>query len=183
MTRGEKIKYFQYVLFKLLDGSNKENDLSILKALKLLFFISAVKANKNDTDSLIDSVFNKFVAMPYGHVETDIYDEIKSTIDGVFEYITITSEKTVLKSEADFQLLSKKLDSKYLSQIDQAIYYLKEHYGSLFSLKAFQLVELSHLWYSWRKNYNIALEKGQKSWPIEINDIKSESKIFTLQSL
>jgi len=180
MIREEKIKYFQYILFKLLDGNNKENDLSVLKALKLLFFISAVKANKNDDDSLIDSVFTQFYAMPYGHVETDIYNEIKDN-EGELEFININSDETTIHDHVNIQTFSQ-LNTNYLSKIDQAIDFLKEHYGSLFNLKAFQLVDLSHMWYSWRKNYNIALQNSQKSWPIDVNDIKSESKIFTLQS-
>ena len=180
MIGEEKIKYFQYILFKLLDGSNKDNDLSVLKALKLLFFISAVKANKNDSDSLIDSVFTQFYAMPYGHVETDIYKEIKDN-SGELDFITINSDETTIKDQVDYQTFSQ-LNPTHLSKINDSINFLKEHYGSLFNLKAFQLVELSHMWYSWRKNYNLALQDDKKSWLIPKEDIKSESKIFTLQS-
>ena len=56
------------------DKDFKENDLSLLKIMLLLFFTVATSAN--DDEGLL-KVFNNFVAMPMGHIESDIWDIVK----------------------------------------------------------------------------------------------------------
>lgn len=181
-TGEQKILYFQYVLHKLyevLNFSNSSNDLSVLKSLKLLFFITAAKSSNQDNESVVDTVFNNFSALPYGHVETDVYEQIKK-LGGNLEYFSIDSSKVVFKGNNDFQIKINQLNQSYIAKIDESILYLQKNHPSLFSSQAFDLVELSHKWYSWQKNYKEAISKGFKSQKIPKEDIKSESKIFTL---
>ncbi len=174
-----KIKAFEYVLFKLVEwykesvNSLEENDISTLKALKLLFFVSSVNTVKDSKDTLLDSPFNNFVAMPYGHVESEIYDSIKR---GEITNIEIDNSKTIIR-DIDSVL---ELDSEIKQKIDTAIKKLKEANYKLIQLSSFELVELSHRWFSWKKNYQIALQKNIFSSPIAINEIKSEDKFYQI---
>lgn len=172
--------YFQYVLHKLLNWypNELENDLSVLKALKLLFFVTAAKSSEDEPNSLVD-IFNNYYAMPLGHVESDIYTSIKGN-SGRFEYYIIGGNKTekVVGNSILDNLTG--LNETYLRQIDSAVEYLRDNYSDLINLSPSDLVELSHLWYSWKKNYYTGLKLGRKSTEIPISDIKSEEKIFNL---
>ena len=76
-----------------IEDFNNINDFSILKLIKLHFFVTAI--NSNEDNSLI----NKFVffAMPYGPVETFIYSKIKKPcmliIHGI-KRLVLASSKT-----------------------------------------------------------------------------------------
>jgi len=72
----------------------KDNDFSILKVLKLHFFVCAVDTKKDKEAPLLD-IF-QFYAMPYGHVCKDIYDYIKKN-KGEFSKFIISNKKLVLK--------------------------------------------------------------------------------------
>jgi len=69
-----KIDAFEYLVYQLQmwhekESESNQNDLSVLKVLKLLFFVSAVDTKQDSENTLLDKVFTNFVAMPYGHVE------------------------------------------------------------------------------------------------------------------
>lgn len=186
MEKSVKILYFQYTIHKLLNwykevnGNEFNNDLSTLKSLKLLFFVTAARTAINDKDTLVDSVFNNYVAMPYGHVEDDIYNEIKLN-NGVLDFFIITNQKTTRKNREISELILK-LDQNYISKINESVEYLSSNYKNLISFAPFDLVELSHLWYSWRKNYSLAIKEQTRKRDIPIDDIKIETKVFNLQT-
>ncbi|HNM25789.1 MAG TPA: hypothetical protein PKL15_10175, partial [Saprospiraceae bacterium] len=79
MPYSNKILAFEFVLNELMDwhkeltGNETKNDFSILKSLKLLFFVSAARTNSSNHSVLLEDVFTNYVAMPYGHVESDVY--------------------------------------------------------------------------------------------------------------
>lgn len=173
-----KHQYFQYLLNALLNWYNeanqdKENDLSILKSLKLLFLVTAadIELNKNNTiakeDLLISNAFNNFCALPLGHVESDIYDYIKKN-KGILptfniNRITLTKLKDVIENQNEIQYKS----------IDHAISYLKKYFPKLISMRAYELVELTHKWNSWKLFYNT---RYMASIPPEV--IIGETKFF-----
>lgn len=173
-----KISAFEYLLFKLVEWhkeltGNDENDISVLKALKLLFFVSAVGTTKDSKSTLMDDLFQNFVAMPYGHVESEIYDYIKN---GSLSNITINNSTTIIKSSFDINDVDKEIRSR----IDDALYMLRSINNDLIKYSSFDLVDLSHSWYSWQLNYREARIKGNKSQKIEVLDIMSEEKIYQL---
>ena len=169
-----KILAFEYFVYQLDNwykeacGSDKGNDLSTLKVLKLLFFASAVGTNESSTNTLLDKVFNNFYAMPYGHVEGEIYSAIKKKET---PNVSIGKYSTEIIS-SDFQLEEKEL-------IDSAINMLKEENFDLIKMSSFDLVELSHSWFSWKYYFNKAKQEKIYSFPIPIDVIKSEEKIFS----
>lgn len=185
MDQGLKIKYFQYLQFRLLEwyydlnSYDIENNLSILKSLKLLFFVTAVKAHNSNENSLLRNVFNTFYALPFGHVESDVYDSIKVN-NGTLEFLVIDSEKTVINNGVNISNVEDGLDHIYLNQINDSVLFLSKYYSNLINYTPFELVELSHQWYSWKKNYELAKLKGEGSIEIPIDDIITESKIFEL---
>ncbi|GGA87450.1 hypothetical protein GCM10008015_30130 [Flavobacterium palustre] len=181
MKEQKKIDAFEYLVFKLLEwnkslnNGSENNDISVLKALKLLFFVSAVGTTKNSQNTLLDDVFDNIVAMPYGHVESDIYFAIKNKR---LRRISIDNTKTTILP--DFEVTEINIDSR--TKIDTSIGVLKTINPNLIKMNAFDLVELSHSWYSWRyffakakKNYTL-----REFIPSEI--IKAEEKFFHLNN-
>ncbi len=173
-----KIQAFEYLVSKLLDwhsefSSSTKNDLSILKVLKLTFFTSAVGANSNINTSLLDEVFNNYVAMPYGHVESDIYTYIKNN---ELPNVSINNRQTVLNNRYS----SDELNISIKEKIDNSVTLLKSINQDLITLSSFELVDLSHAWYSWQKFYSIAKANKRNSEPIPTDEIKKEDKIYQL---
>ena len=178
MANELKINAFEYVLYKLDEwykekntSSEEHNDISILKALKLLFFISAVDSRKDSDETLLDVVFNNFVAMPYGHVESDVYSNIKNNSHN---NITIDNNKATI-TNLD-KILELKADVK--TKIDNSIIKLKGINAELINMSAFELVELSHSWYSWKIYFAKAKRNNTNRESIPNEIIKSEEKIF-----
>lgn len=170
---------FEYVQLKLDEWFKENNalsvvnDLSVLKSLKLLFFVSAIDTYKDSTNTLLDQPFNNFVAMPYGHVESDIYNFIKT---GDFDNISIDSSSTIFNNRD----LIKLLDSDLKDKIDVSIEKLKKVNSKIINFTSFELVELSHRWFSWQNNYKKAQTLGSYSHSISIDEIKSEDKFYQI---
>lgn len=172
---------FEYILKKCLDwykelNPNKENNIGALKSLKLLFFISAARANSENKSCIIDKVFDNFYAMPYGHIEIDIQNLIKKS-NGDLKYFTIDNLKAIEKENIS-ELFSDKRLLNIKDEVDLSISKLREMNDSIINYNTFELVELNHCFYSWKKNYNISRDKGEFSKKVPNNDIKRECKIF-----
>jgi uncharacterized phage-associated protein len=182
-----KLTAFEYVLFKLIqlykskmnfdndNEFNKNNDFSKLKVIKLHFFVSAVNSKNN---RLLD-VFNNFYAMPYGHVESDIYCNIsnlkryiisKNSIEIKNQYINNIEESFI------------NLNQTIREEIDNSIITLNNKNKNIIILSALDLVEISHFHFSWRYAYGIAVNNNRYSEPIQSNLIKNEIKYFSLNS-
>lgn len=169
---NDKSLYFEYVLDALLKwhGENKNNDISMLKALKLLFFITTVKATKEEA-VLLDKIFNNYYAMPLGPVESDIYSLIKKR-EGNLNFFTLDNRTLTRNSTiANYS----PLNSVFTKEIDDSVDLLKENYSHLIKLTPFQLVDLTHLWHSWKKPYANATNN---SAPMDNEEIKTDDKIF-----
>ncbi len=154
-----------------IEDFNNINDFSILKLIKLHFFVTAI--NSNEDNSLI----NKFVffAMPYGPVETFIYSKIK--IDGDFSNFSINNFKANFRGS----LPTITIDSDIISSIDEAINSIKAIDFSFINADAGSLVELTHKWNSWRVVFNEARSNGVFSKEIPNALIMSDNKILNLE--
>lgn len=173
----DKNQAFEYFVFKLIEwnqeinGHGTSNDLSTLKVLKLLFFCSAINTKKGENDTLLDTPFDTFYAMPYGHVESEIYNSIRRKD---FPNLRIDSSSASLQSHVNFP------DCEIKRKIDNSIKRLKDENLNLINMSSFELVELSHSWYSWRFYYNKAKRNGSYSELIPTEIIKSEQKFYHL---
>lgn len=172
-----KIEAFEYVLDKLIEWktelhselSNEEvlKSFSKLSVLKLLFFVASIRKKQDDKYSDLLHIFNAFYALPYGPVESDIYDSI--LLDRIPRY-TIGDSSLIIKKEG-----KSSLDSKDKKNIDVSISALRNINKSLIDLKPYELVEITHKWDCWKNTYQYALFLGKMGYSISVNQIRSES--------
>jgi uncharacterized phage-associated protein len=180
---------FKYVMFKLIDWYrsennitedefNEDNDFDTLKVLKLLYFTTAVNAKNN---SLLNT-FDNFYAMPFGHVESNIYDELKYKRDlGGIEINRKTIIKNSFKDSIDefrFQY------GDIATEIDKAVDLLGEYNGEDFlEYDSFEYVEMSHALKSWKVFYNKAKSVGDRSAYIDHSYIRRDGQCFLLEDI
>lgn len=160
---------FTYLVTRLVAWSDEVNpadrheSLTKLKLIKLLFFAAA--ADKSSGDNSLLAVFNNFYAMPYGHVESEIYNRIVQ--EGINNY------SFAVGCDINIDAADKAL-------IDSAINNLKASNKNLIKYTANELVDLSHEWYSWKFTYNLARSLGKYSMKIPVDVIKKERKFYSL---
>ena len=170
MNKNEATKYILQQLcewYYALNPSKRvddKNDLSVLKVLKLIFFISTVA---KDGYSLLGNPFDKFVAMPLGPVETDVYQFFLSN-SAIINYSKVNSDSLV---NIDLSAADKHL-------VDNVIEELKKKNIELINQDAFYLVDLTHEWTCWKNRYEEAKAMGAKSKPISVDDIKNSTRRF-----
>lgn len=174
-----KIQAFEYVLYKLNewykevypDKEDGDNDISILKAMKLLFFVSNI--NTSDTEGeykdLLD-IFDNFQAWPYGHVETDVYNNYKTQAKN----INIDRHLLIINNDEEIKNYTLN-DIDLFSKIDKSIEYLKKENLDLIKKEAFDLVELSHAYFSWDYYYNF-LKNSHQTILLEV--LRNERKYY-----
>lgn len=177
-SNQDKVQGFEYLIFKLNEWheevTNKNtNDIGVLKSLKLLFFVSAVNSSVDNDNTLIDNLFDKFVAMPYGHVESDVYDNLKNNSH---INIDIDRHSSSIKESFDPHVLNLELRDSINSSIEE----IRRINNDLITYPTFDLVDLSHKWFSWKTYFNKAKEKGLYSVEIPASIIKNEEKFFIL---
>lgn len=167
MKKENKLLCFEYFL-SLLFTKCPENQISKLKAMKLLFF-TVVALKEENNWKLLDEVFPNFYAMPYGPVESDIYNEMQN-----MRFFSIEESKCICPKNItpNFELIET--DKKIIEESVESLY---ENHRALFTMSAFDLVELSHRSDCWKIAYNQAREAGLYSIAIPIGMIK-KSKIF-----
>lgn len=178
MDSGEKLltktQYFEYFVNKLYDSNSDKinNDLSIVKTQKLLFFLTISVKNEKDEYPLLE-VFNNFFALPYGHVESDIYTSIKND---TLETLKINRFKTTLSGVGQIQNINP--EDKIIKDIDLGLLNLIRF--KLDKKTASYLVDLSHCHQSWINNFRKAISEQKTSRKIPDIDIISEEKYFSL---
>lgn len=184
MTPTQKYMLFEYMIDGIIDWYNEVeqgvdiyNELNRLKLIKLNFFISAA-STEGKKEGLL-AYFDDFRAMPFGHVESQIYDQVKSFSSEPRKYHL-----------GKFNIQEVTVSSDYYSDIesykpfiDDAIVLLRRKNENLVKYKSFDLVELSHEWASWRLVFNIAKSKGLNSMPIPKEIIINENKFYHLKSV
>lgn len=95
---SKKIEAFEYFCLKIYEayGNKSDNDLSPLKLQKLLFLTCAASIDKKETTEGLLSIFDNWYAMPYGHIEKDIYDYVRKN-EGEFSRFKLSKFKMELK--------------------------------------------------------------------------------------
>ena len=151
----DKIYAFDYMITLLNEWREAFNTgntcrvLSKLSVLKLLFLVAAPK--KDGGEDLLN-VFDNFHALPYGPVESDIYNAIQN--DCLPSYIV--SDRMI-----------------------QPVNELRHTNESLIKLNAFELVEITHKWESWNKSIDFAHFIGALSYKMTTESIREDaSKCF-----
>lgn len=177
MNLSKKTVAFEYLMIQCLSWYREvfpqkdSNDFSKLKVIKLLFFASAVNATEKEEALL--STFDNFYALPFGHVESDVYTDL-----GALNLFTITNENLVPKESYTSEYFNGIEDIKPL--LDNSFTNLRKANPELIEYSAFDLVELSHQWQSWKTTYNLARQQNRKRIKIPVKLIQSEEKLFSI---
>ena len=167
---NSKFDCFEIMMGEVFKRCPNCTGFTILKSLKLLFFISSVSTER---DRNLLRIFNRFVAMPYGPVESDIYNKI--LVDGLKKY-TITPAGCVLKTVHEELCVDKDIREEISNAIDR----LCDINPSFFEYTAFQLVDISHKWSCWRICHSVALEKNKYSISMPSSVIENSTKFYSL---
>jgi uncharacterized phage-associated protein len=179
-----KIEIFEFIVHKLKDWFieknglnslvefNQKNDFSTLKLLKLHFLVSSIES------SVDDKLLNQFsfYAMPYGPVETEIYNRIKTNPN--FKSFNVNNYKSIFSCndyKGDWN------DTLLINSIERSISKLKEIDYNLINADAGSLVELTHKWNSWKITYSQARGNGIYSKEMNNELIKNDNKYLNLQ--
>lgn len=165
---------FSYMITLFLDWYKKENGkeniqdcysaFSKLSLLKLLFLGTAIRVENNDPDLL--DVFDNFSALPYGPVESDVYNWI---IEDSIPHYTIGDRLIQIKDNNPIDI-----DNSLKLSINKSIDALKRVNPRLINADAFQLVEITHKWKSWSDAYSFAEFLGQRGYAMKIEEIKND---------
>lgn len=158
------LQKFSYIVSKMLEEyaistwksieivKNWENDLSILKIQKLLFFICTCNF------ALLGTF--KFNALPYWPVNLETYKWYKD-----IENLNISKKNTINNQIIWFN------DQDFMNQVEVWIRNLKNHNPYIFKYDAFSLVDISHKWDCW-------IEKKDSLWEISEIDILFSLKSY-----
>lgn len=172
MDKTIKIKAFDYMLQQFdrwrTDYFQNQNipvkPLSRLIVLKLLFLTAAPKTNEGK--DLLD-VFDNFYALPYGPVESDIYNAIQENKLPSYCIKERSVEKKIQQSYS--------LQDSLITRINTALEELKDINPSIISLSSFELVEITHKWDSWNRSMRFAEFMGRSSAKMLTESIRSDS--------
>ena len=175
----DKIEAFDYMLH--LFEECRDNHETIkgkpfpkLTAMKLLFLAAAPK--EEGGDDLLD-IFDNFYAMPYGPVESDVYNAIQEDKLPSFS----VKYRSIEPREGAEPYNAKRYNGKLYHRVRNAVNDLKEKNEKLVLLNAFELVEITHRWYSWSRAMDFAEFMKQLSAKMSIDSIRDSSKIFDLK--
>ncbi|MGK6350373.1 hypothetical protein [Parapedobacter sp. DT-150] len=172
-----KIILFEYFLKRLMEwfceyhntsinefNNHLSNDLSKLKVVKLHFFACSTSHEALE-------IFDDFRAMPYGHVESEVYNALST-----LEHFDVTNFKLLIRPGSNLN----DIQHEQSFVMDEIVNNLKTQNFDLISLPPFDLVELSHRWFSWRYTFEQARNSGFYSKPISKELIQQETKLYSL---
>ena len=169
----DKIIAFDYIVDELLKWWVEEtgldileNDLSKLKAQKLLFFVVAFSSNKNDRGLLY--FFDNFEVRAYGHFEKDVENNLHLSS---FEF---TTKNVKLKDNFEINLE----DNLLKNYIDETIIKFKTTHKNLIKLSPFSLVDINFRWQSYKTMLKFAKSHKLLKTKVPYEMIMRENKIF-----
>lgn len=166
MTKND---LFEYVVYKLDQWYKETHDgqtlqITKLRLQKILFLLCAVNATKEQKGLL--NVFNRFVALPLGPVEMDIYEAMKTN---QFNYIRF--DRDDCRVGILDPVLFKAIDAQKKQMVDDAIVALKAKGRNYLTMPIFDLVDLTHRWSVWQTAKLVADIFGHKSEKMSAEDI------------
>lgn len=168
----DKIEAFDYMLHLFEEWRDNHETIKgkpfpKLTAMKLLFLAAAPK--EEGGDDLLD-IFDNFYAMPYGPVESDIYNAIQEDKLPSFS----VKYRSIEPREGAEPYNAKRYNGKLYHRVRNAVNDLKEKNEKLVLLNAFR-------WSSWSRAMDFAEFMKQLSAKMSIDSIRDSSKIFDLK--
>lgn len=175
MSSANKNKIFEIFVFQLIKWYNSctstqanLESFTKLKLQKLLFLLSASTATIQNKKLL--NIFDNFYAMPYGPVESDIYNAM---IHNSFEHISFVNGYIKITKGLTIDSFSYETEL-----IQEAISFIKNENPKLILYTAAQLVEITHKWTSWKYTFDIANLRKKGSEKMDISSICNDCKIY-----
>lgn len=168
----DKIEAFDYMLHLFEEWRDNHETIKgkpfpKLTAMKLLFLAAAPK--EEGGDDLLD-IFDNFYAMPYGPVESDVYNAIQEDKLPSFS----VKYRSIEPREGAEPYNAKRYNGKLYHRVRNAVNDLKEKNEKLVLLNAFR-------WSSWSRAMDFAEFMKQLSAKMSIDSIRDSSKIFDLK--
>lgn len=114
--------------------------------------------------------------MPFGPVESDIYNKMNQSAIGKY----CISDKELKIQEVSTENNEDKLSPTIIEQINESVEALKKINNRLVLYSAFDLVDLSHKWSCWRTTYSYARQINKGSISIPDNLIINSDKYFII---
>ena len=161
-NQSDKIKYFNYFLYKLYQHKGSKNDFGKNKINPLFFFL----LNAVDGYILYD-IFDDFYALPYGPIEKTINHLIKNQ-----EELSFTITRFDLDKKSDF--ISFQDENTKL--IDKAFDRLVT--TTLIEKSVTYMVDLSMEHESLLNARRNAIKENKLAYPMSNDDLKNELKFF-----
>ncbi len=146
------------------DGFEQHSKLSILK----LLFLTAAPKEEGGPDLL--GTFDHFCALPYGPVESEIYDNIKKDKLPSFSI----SERNIKRKEN----IALPYDIVDFNDVKNAVEELKTKNNQLVLFNAFRLVEITHKWESWKTAFDFAQFMEIQSYEMSSDSIRKDRNKF-----
>lgn len=183
METSKKVLYFDYVVTRLIDWHVEEtgiedfNDLSRLKVMQLLYFITSADIVCGSS-LLAAKIFTNFCVMKYGHVESDIYGFMNVYNGHTYSY-HIGNEKgkgAILYQQPRLDYLLE----VPMRAIDKAIAYLKQTNEDLIRMEGSDFIHLSRRWDSWQEFMGKDRTHNRGSYSIPFSYMLGEEKKFRL---
>lgn len=151
---------------------------SKLSTLKLLFLVSAVKTGNNPNDDLLDT-FNNFVALPHGPVESDIYNAMNGTLNGLklsqYNILSGGIKEYSLDNPINYE---SEIEPEIFAQLNLSLEVLRNINDEIVTYKAFDLVDITHKWSCWKNDSTLANNLGLKAMSMTQDSIRSSDKYF-----
>ena len=168
----DKIEAFDYMLHLFEEWRDNHETIKgkpfpKLTAMKLLFLAAAPK--EEGGDDLLD-IFDNFYAMPYGPMESDVYNAIQEDKLPSFS----VKYRSIEPREGAEPYNAKRYNGKLYHRVRNAVNDLKEKNEKLVLLNAFR-------WSSWSRAMDFAEFMKQLSAKMSIDSIRDSSKIFDLK--
>lgn len=174
-TIEQKKSNFEYIVYRLNDLKNEfqiqdDSIFTKLRLQKLLFLVSTINATSDDKGLL--KTFDNFFALPYGPVESDIYNSMNNND---FKNIKFNGNKCELPNLNDNVFESLPEQSKTL--VNNSIEKLKEKgvIKEYLKMPVFDLVNITHQWTVWQVAMSIANMLNSGSESMSTDDIINSS--------
>lgn len=165
-----KVLFFEYFVDALIRKNNNKTDmLTPHKIIRLLFL--TVGLYSTDENKHLTKVFNKFVAKPFGPVESDVCEFIASDILSKYTFIHSTCE---IKNDS----INIDLDNDSKQVVDDAVNLLLEKNPEILSYQPTELVDIVQKWSCWKICYDVALTNGNFNIIIPPKMIRNSIKYY-----
>lgn len=173
-TKIQAFEYFVHLLIKWYLGVdlnaplepedvekfNADNDFSKLKLLKLLFLACAESEDREEAYG----IFNNFVAMQYGPVEMDVYNNLDKNTSFAFD-----------GNKLKFNEVS---DIHRIELIDKIINNLQNKRNKVIKLETWYLVDLTHQYHSWKTAFKFALYHKKRAAKMNNNYLLEDNYLW-----